>query len=247
MSDARQSETLMADHIKRFWRLLATEHVRILVDVRVDHDEGQPPHWDGYTFSNEIAKALAARQPAPALPEVDQSALRACKRESDNRLYGVSPALPAESVGREDAKPVVCRHPAAGQTPWRTTKVYHCADCERQDGNHTWPIYDATGRKLSIHYLDEATAKLIVHAVNALPVAPLDREKIAPDRSALRLAAKEGNLQFWRDQAAQQASHAAWKAGGFVGDCPQHIKGTVLDYIVDAILAVLSPVSGEAK
>lgn len=61
-------ETPMSDHINRFWELLATEHVRILIDIRRDHDEG-PPHWDSASFPNDVAKALVAdrNQPDPQI------------------------------------------------------------------------------------------------------------------------------------------------------------------------------------
>lgn len=53
-------ETPMSDHVTRFWELLSDEHVRILIDVRRDHDEGQPPHWDSASFPNDVAKAIVA-------------------------------------------------------------------------------------------------------------------------------------------------------------------------------------------
>jgi hypothetical protein len=52
----------MSDHIEQFWNFLATEHVRILLDIRRDHDEGQPPHWDSASFGNDVAKALVAQR-----------------------------------------------------------------------------------------------------------------------------------------------------------------------------------------
>jgi len=62
--------TPMSDHIAAFWHLLETEHVRILVDIRVDHDdypEGGPRyHWDSASFSNEFAKALITSRQAAA-------------------------------------------------------------------------------------------------------------------------------------------------------------------------------------
>jgi len=60
MSDTGPCETPMFDHVVRFWELLADEHVRILIDIRRDHDEGQPPHWDSASFSNDVAKAIVA-------------------------------------------------------------------------------------------------------------------------------------------------------------------------------------------
>jgi len=60
MSNEGAKETPMSDHIERFWKLLRTSHVRILVENRVDHDEGQPSHWDSSSFPDDVAKALAA-------------------------------------------------------------------------------------------------------------------------------------------------------------------------------------------
>lgn len=68
MSDA--CETPMSDHIAKFWELLSKEHVRILIDIRRDHDEGQPPHWDSSSFSNEVAKALVNER-AQAVSQVE--------------------------------------------------------------------------------------------------------------------------------------------------------------------------------
>lgn len=62
MSDSASCETPMSDHIESFWNLLANEHVRILIDIRRDHDEGQPPHWDSASFPNDVAKALVAQR-----------------------------------------------------------------------------------------------------------------------------------------------------------------------------------------
>jgi hypothetical protein len=67
MTDTGQAETPMSDHIESFWNLLANEYVRILIDIRRDHDEGQPPHWDSSSFGNDVAKALAAERPSPTL------------------------------------------------------------------------------------------------------------------------------------------------------------------------------------
>lgn len=60
MSDA--CETPMSDHVKRFWELLEAEFVHIVVNIQRLHDEGQPPHWDSSTFSNEVAKAVVAQR-----------------------------------------------------------------------------------------------------------------------------------------------------------------------------------------
>lgn len=58
------SETPMRDHVERFWRLLETEHVRILLDLRrvigEDAPDGPIIYWDGSSFSDDVAKALVA-------------------------------------------------------------------------------------------------------------------------------------------------------------------------------------------
>lgn len=101
------------------------------------------------------------------------------------------------SPGTVGVREASCANARAGEAPWRTKKVYHCADCERQDGNHTWPIYDATGRKLSIHYLDETTARLIVRAVNALALSPTHCTSARREEIAQLLAQFDGH--FWEN------------------------------------------------
>ena len=60
----QQAETPMSDHVARFWSLLATEHVRILIDIKrvvgADGPDGPITYWDGSSFSNDVAKALVA-------------------------------------------------------------------------------------------------------------------------------------------------------------------------------------------
>lgn len=53
----RTAVTPMADHVARFWDLLAANHVRILVDMRREHADG-PSHWDSASYSDDVAKAL---------------------------------------------------------------------------------------------------------------------------------------------------------------------------------------------
>lgn len=61
---SEQAETPMADHIERFWNLLATEHVRILIDIRKPHEAGSGImyHWDSASFPDDVAKALVAQR-----------------------------------------------------------------------------------------------------------------------------------------------------------------------------------------
>jgi hypothetical protein len=64
MSDIGQAETPMSDHIARFWKYLATETVRVLVDLRrevgTDAPDGPVVYWDGASFSDDVAKAIVA-------------------------------------------------------------------------------------------------------------------------------------------------------------------------------------------
>jgi len=48
-------EACVEDHVQRFWQLLASEHVRITVEVRRG-DEAVC--WDSSSFTNDVAKAL---------------------------------------------------------------------------------------------------------------------------------------------------------------------------------------------
>lgn len=54
------AETPMSDHIARFWDLLQTERVHVIVNIERCHDEGTEPHWDVSTFGDEVMKAIAA-------------------------------------------------------------------------------------------------------------------------------------------------------------------------------------------
>lgn len=65
MGETDASETPMSDHIDRFFQLLATEHVRILVNIRRQHGDG-PVYWDGSSFPDNVAKAIAALRSVPA-------------------------------------------------------------------------------------------------------------------------------------------------------------------------------------
>lgn len=63
MGDA--AVTPMSDHVAEFWRLLETEHVMLLVDIRRDTESLS--YWDSSRFGNDVAKALVeARRPTPA-------------------------------------------------------------------------------------------------------------------------------------------------------------------------------------
>lgn len=87
MNDA--CETPMADHVKRFWELLETEFVHIVVNIQRLHDEGQPPHWDSSTFSNEVAKAVVAQRHSQAGNAGNSELARKARlfREGTKRLY----------------------------------------------------------------------------------------------------------------------------------------------------------------
>lgn len=61
MTDIGQAaKTPMSDHVARFWQHLRTEHVRIGVDLRREISCGT--YWDGATFPNDVAKAIAAQR-----------------------------------------------------------------------------------------------------------------------------------------------------------------------------------------
>jgi hypothetical protein len=81
---------------------------------------------------------------------------------------------------------------------------------------------------------------MIVAALEAFGAA-----QASPVRNAIYLAAKEGNLQFWRAQAAQEKAYNTWKSEGFIGECPQLMKGTLVDYIADAVMSSLVPSTQE--
>jgi hypothetical protein len=61
-----------------------------------------------------------------------------------------------------------------------------------------------------------------------------------PARETIYAAAKEGNLQYWRDSARQRAAFDAWVAGGCEGDCPQECGGSIVDYITNAVHAAIA-------
>jgi hypothetical protein len=67
----------------------------------------------------------------------------------------------------------------------------------------------------------------------------LGAAQAAPNREAIHQAAKNGNLQYWRDSEAQRLAFDEWRLGGYVGDCPQLAKGSIVDYITDAVVAAL--------
>lgn len=86
MNDA--CETPMADHVKRFWELLETEFVHIVVNIQRLHDEGQPPHWDSSTFSNEVAKAVVAQRHSQAGKDDAQSPPKSAMEVHPSELMG---------------------------------------------------------------------------------------------------------------------------------------------------------------
>lgn len=60
------TETPMRDHIAEFWRLLETEHVRILVDIRRQTEA--MTYYDSSSFGDDVAKALVADRAARPSP-----------------------------------------------------------------------------------------------------------------------------------------------------------------------------------
>jgi hypothetical protein len=82
-------------------------------------------------------------------------------------------------------------------------------------------------------------------AVTSTQDKPLREGQVALERNVVYLAAKEGNLQFWRAQAAQEKAYNTWKSEGFIGECPQLMKGTLVDYIADAVMSSLVPSTQE--
>lgn len=93
--------------------------------------------------------------------------------------------------------------------------------------------YEVCGDQVFYQASTRLTAFLETRATEPATHSPL------VGREALHQAAKEGNLQYWRDAAKQDMAFKEWKAGGFNGDGPRHMSGTLVDYIVDAILAAL--------
>ncbi len=62
---SEQAKTPMSDHIQHFWSAISEPHVRILVDMRRDHEDGSF-HWDSSSFGDDVAKALVgSRASAP--------------------------------------------------------------------------------------------------------------------------------------------------------------------------------------
>ena len=59
MMDTQAGETPMSDRVALFWKYLETEHVRILLDLRREIDNGVV-YWDSSSFSDAVAKALVA-------------------------------------------------------------------------------------------------------------------------------------------------------------------------------------------
>lgn len=57
------TKTPMSDHLARFWNLLETEVVRILIDVK------RNGYCDSSSFPNDVAKALVAERKGKSLTE----------------------------------------------------------------------------------------------------------------------------------------------------------------------------------
>jgi len=75
-------ETPMSDHIERFWETIATEYVRVLIDIRRAHepDSGVMYHWDSASFSDDVAKAICADR---ASLKAKAAAYDACRAKLD--------------------------------------------------------------------------------------------------------------------------------------------------------------------
>lgn len=78
MNDRSAAEVRPEEHAAYFWKLLATNDVRILVDMRrvIGHDSDQQSvYWDSASFPNDVAKALLAghgREPAEGVLQAIQ-------------------------------------------------------------------------------------------------------------------------------------------------------------------------------
>jgi hypothetical protein len=76
ISEQAAAQTPMSDHVAKFWRLLETEHVRILIDMRrevgVDAPDGPVVYWDSASFGDDIAKAIAADRADALSPTAGQ-------------------------------------------------------------------------------------------------------------------------------------------------------------------------------
>lgn len=94
-----------------------------------------------------------------------------------------------------------------------------------------------THQDIDLKHLDDLT-RLVERARNdTRTAAQAVRE---PNREVIHQAAKNGNLQYWRDSEAQRVAFNEWRAGGYVGDCPQIAKGSIVDYITDAVVAAIA-------
>lgn len=71
------TETPMRDHIAEFWRLLETEHVRILVNTRRQTEA--MTYYDSSSFSDDVAKALVADR--AAIPSPTGEKVEACEHD----------------------------------------------------------------------------------------------------------------------------------------------------------------------
>lgn len=88
MSEA--AKTPMADRIQHFWNAISEPHVRILVDMRRDHEDGSF-HWDSSSFSDDVAKALVgSRASAPSTRMPDASKVLLTGRMMANAMYNLS-------------------------------------------------------------------------------------------------------------------------------------------------------------
>lgn len=101
------AEVPVTELAANFWKLISTNHVRILVDMRrvIGHDNDQQSvYWDGASFSNEVAKALVAghgREPV-------EGALQAIQFVMIEAVEGIRP------ISNNEANQIVAALSSAG-------------------------------------------------------------------------------------------------------------------------------------
>ena len=66
----------------------------------------------------------------------------------------------------------------------------------------------------------------------SVAVGAVMKPALKPEEREIRRAVEFGVRQYWDDVAFSR-----WRDGGFVGDGPQISKGSIVDYVVRALLA----------